>query len=283
MKNIKKIVKWFIHLFRDSVEFIIFLLYLLRQHSFRNPIEKKFSGTLVVLANGPSLTTVLDRITTDEDFENVDFMAMNYMANTEKFWTIKPKHYCLTDPIFFCPSGHEDESIAMYRNMEKVDWNMNIYIPKYALKHFFSFSHLKNPYINVIALNTAPYLGFENFRNYFYKAGLSMPCSQTVAIQTIYVSIMLGYSLIKLYGVDHSYTVSLCVNDNNEVCRRYEHFYKSDDAELKPIGSDMVEFFSQGVKVFKGHKYLAAFAKYMNVCILNCTKGSFIDVYERKL
>lgn len=284
MKLIKQIVKSIYRIVVETFSFIKFLLLLLLNRSFRNPIKPSHEGTVCLLANGPSLKSVLDRITVDDEFKNVDFIVMNYISQDERFWQIRPKHYCLADPIFFQESFRTQESLDMFAAWDKIDWDMNVYIPKVSKEQFAKFANIHNPYIHVIGVNCVEYYGYECLRNYFYKKGLAMPPSQTVAIMTVYVSIKLGYSLVRLYGVDHSYTPTLVVNEKNQLCRRYEHFYQNDENELRPIvpAYDMVSFFSQLVNVFGGHKKLASFAEYMHVKIQNCTKGSYLDTYDRE-
>lgn len=284
MKIIKQILKSIYHLTKVMLSFVKFLLLLLWNKSYRNPIKSTYKGTLCLLANGPSLKKVLERITIDNEFKNVDFIVMNYFSRDALFWKIKPKHYCFADPIFFQESSRTQESIDMYATWNKIDWDINVYVPKNIKKQFIKFAKITNPNIHVVGVNTVTYYGYERFRNFFYKKGLSMPESQTVAIMTIYVAIQLGYSIIRLYGVDHSYTASLVVNEKNQLCRRYEHFYKDNEAELRPINPpiDMMSFFFVLTKVFDGHKKLASFGKYMHIKILNCTKDSYIDSYDRE-
>jgi hypothetical protein len=116
---------------KDTVGFICFLLSLIRYRSFSNPIKKKYSGTVAVLANGPSLKEVLPRLTTDEEFKNIDFIVMNFFAFDDVFFKIKPKHYCLADPMFF-KENHQINDVKRLFNIlqNNVNWDLNIYIPK---------------------------------------------------------------------------------------------------------------------------------------------------------
>jgi hypothetical protein len=282
--------------FKDTTMFIYFFLCLVRHKSFSNPIKRQYSGTVTVLANGPSLKEVIPCLTTDNKFRNSDFVVMNFFAFDNVFFEIKPKHYCLSD-IIFMQSEYSEYTIAKQKQVlelfkilqEKVDWDLTIYVPKCYFKDHLSYSKLTNPFIKHVPLNIVKYSGYESFRFFFYKNGLALPGIRSVAIVAIYAALNAGYSCINLYGVDHSFFDSLCVNDNNQLCNRLRHFYDNSQEELlKPIMrydgmiykiSDYINGISD---IFRGHDFLSAYAKFLHVKILNCTKGSMIDSYERK-
>lgn len=286
----KVFIKSALGLLKKSIYFLLFILRLCYRKSYANPFKRAYSGTVAVLANGPSLKEVLTRVETDVEFQNVDFIVLNYFAFEDVFFRIKPKHYCLADPMFFGDSHRKADAVRLFSILqERVDWDLNIYVPKSGLKSFRSFSKLTNPYLHIVALNTEEYAGYESLRFKFYKKGLSMPRIQTVANMAIFVGINSGYSRINLYGVEHTFLDSLCVNDKNQLCNKDKHFYDKEEAQLKPIiktdSQDEVwkigDYLMAIAWMFKSHELLAAYAKYKNVRILNCTKGSMIDSYER--
>ncbi len=47
-----------------------------------------------------------------------------------------------------------------------------------------------------------------------------MPLAQTVANMVIYVGTNSGYQQIGLYGVDHTFFDSMCVDGNNRLCNK---------------------------------------------------------------
>jgi hypothetical protein len=274
---------------KDTIEFIYFLFNFIKNRSFKNNIKKNYSGTAAVLANGPSLKEVLLTISTKSEFKDVDFIVLNFFAFENTFFEIKPKHYCLADPMFFQETHKIDGVLKLYKILnENVNWNMNIYIPKHYLAKFKSFSKLKNKYISIFCYNNTRYDGFEIFRNYFYKNNLAIPPTQNVANLAIYLGINLGYSKLNLFGVDHTFFDSLCVNEKNEVCVRETHFYSDSKAILKPLRRNdndevfkMSDYIAAIQKMFKSHDLLNEYAKYKNVEIVNYTKQSLIDSYKR--
>lgn len=286
----KSFIKSIIRFIIQTLRMALFLLRMVWHGTYSNPFKTSYKGTVAVLANGPSLKEVIPTLQTDPAFQDVDYIVMNYFAFEEVFFQIKPKHYCLADPMFFGETHRKEEALRLFALFQqKVDWPLNIYIPASELKKFKTFSQLDNPHIHIVPLCTIDYTGYERFRFYFYKHSVSMPCPQTVANMCIFVAINVGYSQVNLYGVDHTFFDSLCVDDQNRLCNRDTHFYDNGTPSLKPIQRiDSGKVWKIGdyliaiAKMFKSHDLLAAYAQYRNVKIVNCTKGSMIDSYERK-
>ena len=286
----RTVLKAFYHFIKNLVHFILFILRLLYQGKLNNPIKKIEKGTITLLANGPSLKSIVPFLTTDERFKHTDFIVLNYFPNEKVFWELKPKFYCLADPMFFGVSHKENEVKNLFKNLNNIDWNISLFIPKYfGKKRFLQYSNLNNPNIKILEINSIPYDGFPQLRNYLYKKGVTMPQIGTVAHLAIYASLNLGYEEIKLYGVEHTFLDSLCVNEKNQLCNKDKHFYDNEEVELKPILKNdsinevwKISDYLYGISLmFKGHDLLADYAKYLDVKIINCTKGSMIDSYER--
>lgn len=285
------LVKRCLRFFKQTVHFLLFVLRLVYHGNLSNPFKVQYKGTVAMLANGPSLKDVIARIQSDEEFHNVDFIVLNYFAFEDCFFSIKPKHYCLADPMFFKESFRKKDAMLLFSILqERVDWKMNIYIPSTEQNRFKAFSHLSNPNIRIIPLSTVEYNGYESLRCIFYRKGLSMPRPQTVANMAIYVGINSGYSRVNLYGVEHTFLDSLCVNDKNQLCNRDKHFYDKVEAPLRPIlKTDSLtevwkisDYLMAIAWMFKSHDLLSNYARYREVRIVNCTSGSMIDSYERK-
>lgn len=291
MGVIKKLIKKVLSFLKDTVSFGSFLVHLLAQTkgNLHNPIKKIYSGKVVMLANGPSMKDVLPRLTTEE-FRSMDFIVLNFMGMEEVFVQIRPKHYCLADPMFFQKNHNYEKVMKLFNELnEKVNWEMNLYIPRIKLESFVSYSNLKNKHIRILPLNLIPYSGYEVLKNFFYRYGLSMPPVATVANMAIYVGINSGYHEISLYGVDHTFFDSMVVNSQNQLCNRDKHFYDNGEVELKPILRNdnsqiwKISDYVHGIgNMFTSHDLLSRYAKSQNVKIWNCTECSMIDSYDRK-
>lgn len=286
----KKRIKKVLYFIAKSCSFLKFTAKVVLQGSYKNKIKKQFVGTVAVLANGPSLKEVIPKLTTSDEFTSLDFIVLNFFAFEETFYQIKPQHYCLADPMFFADSLKTKDIRKMYNLLEsKVDWNMFLYIPALNYKNFLTYSRITNSKIKVVKLSTNDYYGYEKFRNYFYKIGFAMPSPKTVANMAIYVGLNSGYKELRLYGVDHTFFDSLIVNELNQLCHKQEHFYSS-TPKLEPIirnhdgfQYNMSEYLKDLAFLFRSHDLLEKYSEFLKVDILNFTKNSLIDSYDRKI
>lgn len=251
--------------------------------------KKTYSGTLAVLANGPSLKEVLNRIPTSEEFKNVEFSAMNFFACTPSFKEIKPKFYCLVDPMFCMSTWHDEDVKKVFQRLqEDVDWDMTLFIPAYyRLSRFKEFSQITNPHINIVVLNSSRYLGKSSkIFSWLFKRGLTIPRS-TVAQTCIYTGINMGFEEIHLYGMEHTFFGSLAVSQDCRLCSIEEHFYGKEE-KLKPLLKNdngaqykVSDFLLQKGFLFFMHDVLSDYAKSVKCRIINYTPVTMIDSYER--
>ena len=285
-KNTLNIVLQFI---MDTLKFTIYILKLINQNSFKNKLCQEYTGIAAVLANGPSLNEELPRLSDAEEFQGVDFIVLNLFAFEEIFFRIRPKHYCLADPMFFKNSHRIESVLKLYDILEnRVNWDLNIYIPAERYKDFISFSGILNEKLKIVKINMIDFNGYNNLRNYFYRKNLSTPHVQNISNLAIYVAINLGYTEVRLYGVDHTF-FDISVNEQNQLCYMESHFYDKKQPVLKPIKNNETdqlmktsEYLNAILKMFQSHDLLENYAKYRNVKIFNFTKCSMIDSYERK-
>ena len=135
-KMVKKEIKSALSFAKQTVKFVFFLAHLLFQTkgNLKNPLKKVYSGKVAMLANGPSMKNVLPRLTTDE-FKNTDFIVLNFFGSMDIFTQIKPKHFCMADPMFFQENHNHDRVMKLFDDLnKKVDWEMNLYIPVYIVR-----------------------------------------------------------------------------------------------------------------------------------------------------
>ena len=124
-----------------------------------------------------------------------------------------------------------------------------------------------------------------------YRRGLGSGNFGTVVQNGEFVAMLLGYRTIELYGVDHTLLEGLVVDDKNRLCRTQSHYYDTEPAQPKPIYVNattpprpytMASYLAETAELFRGHEVLAEYAHTQGVRIINCTKGSMIDAYERE-
>lgn len=290
----KSIIKNF---FIQSINSILYIYRTIRNRLFRGIISQDGKGVCYILANGPSLNEDLPFLVKNEDFAPSSCFVMNFFLFNQSFFEIKPKHYCLADPILFkskeelgtiAPHFVEDIKKLHYILNEKVDWSLTIYIPNRLFPDMKRNFKITNHNISIIRVNDIPYQGYKFLTYPLYKMGLAAPPFQTVANMALYIGVMKKYSQIKIYGLDHSFFEDLYINSDSELCSFDKHFYDI-DKNIKPIpmlkedGSQykISQFIQDVCYMFKAHDILEEFARHLNVEIVNCTRNTLVDSYKR--
>lgn len=276
------------HLFFELL--YIFLKNLPAYRFKKQPFTKDSASKIVVLANGPSLHE--DLIEFQPENNELTYLAVNYFANTKLFNVYKPNHYVIIDSLIFSTTFKDtrvqDKTEELYRVFrDNIHWPINLYLPTdiYKKKDIVNkFS--SNPKVTVYSFNTQMSNTFVNIRSLLFRFNLAAPVTNNVASAGIYISILLGFKIIYLTGADHSWTRSIHVNDRNQVCIKDDHFFNPNvEAEpwLKSNGEifKMSEILLAFSTMFKSYEILRSFADKQGVKIINKTKRSFIDAFER--
>lgn len=276
---------------------VIFFLKLFFKEDFKNYIANKTkigkkSEKMVVLANGPSMRNTIHQIL-NHGFEDMgsDFFMMNFAANMDEFYLIKPKFFVISDPLFYNMDKYNKERVLkLYTNLNnRVDWTLNVYVQYPWIRDPKYMKIFKNTFLNIIPLHYQIYSGIEKFRFPLMMKGLASANFGTVLQHAIHIGIVLEYKEMDLYGADHTFFDGLMVTDKNEVCRRTQHVYDS-NATIEPlyhyftgekIPYTMTFFLKEYAKLYEGHEIMKAFADYFNVKIVNKTKPSMLDCYSR--
>ena len=218
----------------------------------------------------------LPRLIARREYEARDFMAVNFFAEDDRFEVVRPGYYVLSDPMFFRDSECRDRVAALYRTLDsKVTWPMTLYVQFYNPEKFDYRAALPNPRIRIVRFHTQVYgLGSANFG--------------TVVQVGEYVALLLGYRQIELYGVDHTLLDGLCVDDANRLCRADRHYYDAGPRAPQPIYMKvphvpytMSVYLAEVAELFRGHEVLRDYAASLGARIVNRTRGSMIDAYER--
>lgn len=254
-------------------------VFLIKENGRNYVRYEKRGKPLRILANGPSLKKEMEQI--EKDFDNFDYCLINFSYRNQLFEQVRPQMYVLADPAFFGP----EYSPEMIRCFEQADWDMTLYIP-YRFRR--SFPGLSNPHVKVLMFHKGEYKGFECIKRFLYKKGLSMPRPQNVLVAAIFNAINAGYQKVELYGVDHSWTRDMVINDQNEVCSIDSHYYDTKQVVLRPAAlksNGEKPTFHESLRslalAFESYHKLRKYADYRGVEILTMTQGSFIDAFER--
>ena len=271
----------------EAIHVLFFIIPYIFDKGKRFPYKKNKTGTLCVLANGPSLKEVLKKID-NKEFYNVEFSVMNSFADVPEFEIIKPKYYCMVDPLFIHETVKIDLAMKAFKALnEKVNWEMTLFIPSFfGLNRFLAFSHINNPFINIRVLPSIRYGGESTFiPTILFKYGMTIP-RMTVAQTCIYIGINSGFEEIHLYGMEHTFINTLAVDKQSRLCWKDEHFY-DDKMEQKLFYKNdgslykISEYLLEKSILFKTHDILALYAKQIGCKILNYTPITMIDSYKR--
>lgn len=247
---------------------------------------------VIVLANGPSLKDSLKEEFVDLDrYKNTAFFVINDFSATEEYGKIRPSFYALSDSKYFVDTIYREKSERILRLInERTQWNLWLYVPFKYYKSFIQNGWINNPLIQIVPFHSIRFWGLDSIRMYAYKKGLGNGEFGTVALNAIYVSIILGFKNIFLYGIDHNFFDGLYVTQDNVLCNKNTHFFDKKESEIRPMichydGMNqpftMQDFLIEKLDVFTGHVVMKKFSQYMGCNIINCTKNSLVDTYKR--
>lgn len=240
--------------------------------------EKK---ELRIIGNGPSL--IIDKVI-DKD-PNIEYCMVNHACKTKEFQTIKPNIYIVADPGFIL-NTYLDVVRESWKELKKVNWNMEIYVPFYLLDK--ALENLKGSKLKVYGYHSAPLKIWNKVSFAFYDLNIAIPGAGNVMVPSIYIGILKGFSTIRLYGSDHSWTEQLRVNEKNQVCIKDVHYYDNGLVKLKPWNDETGKPFSMKIilkkfsEVFEQYEILEQYARSRNVSIINMCPESFIDSFEKQ-
>ena len=89
--------------------------------------------------------------------------------------------------------------------------------------------------------------------------------------------------------MDHTLLDGLCVDDGNRLCRIDRHYYDGAEAaapqpiykKVPHVPYTMADYLAEVAELFRGHEVLRDYPAALGARIVNRTRGSMIDAYER--
>ena len=239
----------------------------------------KKSSECIIIGNGPSVNLLFEE--NRNYIDNKDVFVVNFFCLTKYFKEIKPSYYVIADPDLFSDFYNYElkmQTKELVEILNNITWPMILFIPVRFIKTEL-FNSFVNPNLKVVPFNTTPIKGFKFFENFFFKANLGMPIPESVIIAAIFLAINTDYNVLNLFGVEHSWLKNLSVNSNNEVYVGLDHFY--DASEKTDEKRKLSHFLLSQSRLFNSHLQLQDDSKYLGKHIINRTKDSFIDAYDR--
>ncbi len=243
------------------------------------------SEPLIIMGNGPSLR---DTIANHSDIlQGSKTLAVNFAANADSYFDLKPDIYVLADPHFFRTEQDGKSSdpnvVRLWDNIASTDWPMTLYVP---CKAMISDKIRKNGNITVKKYNLTPGEGLARPIHWLYKKGLAMPRPRNVLIASIMLALREGYRDIRIVGADHTWSRDLWVDDKNRVISVQKHFYKDNDKEFERVAQEYAGYHLHDILnsltiAFRSYHQIAEYAQKIGATVTNCTPGSFIDAFPR--
>lgn len=274
---------------KDIFDFFIFVVHVLLAKRLSSSITK-FRKTrtlpMFIMGNGPSLNEIKKDI---KDRSQVNLTAVNLSILTDDFFYYKPEVYVAVDPTMI-NLNNENSYKCWSLLRDKVNWNILLVINSGYSEEIKKIVSC-NPFLH---LASAPFGSWTPSTSFFkpfafklMDLGINSAPRINVCISAITASIVLGYKDIRLYGVDHSWFNNLAVDDFNRVCLKDTHFYDNEEPVYKPFYRingkihTMVTLMEGYVELFTAYEVIRQYADYKSIKIINKTKGSFIDAFEK--
>jgi hypothetical protein len=284
IKAVKAIIKFILH----STRTILWFYRQIKYENFHNYIVKKSQKkSLAIFGNGPSLSDILNCDDIEKIHTDNDILVVNAASISSYYDIIKPQYYLFSDSGYWIGSWIKNREETFDSILTKTSWPLTLFFPFQAFKVYpYKERFKKNTNLSILPYHINTWIGYEHFAHKVYQRGLSMPKAYNVVVGAIFNGINLGYTTINLYGVDHTWTQSMCVNNKNQVCRIKNYFYDQDpslEPWLKDTGQPykLYEILRDISDAFESYHKLELYARSKGVTIINHTKNSFIDAFER--
>lgn len=264
-----------------------------------------------IFGNGPALKHALEN--GSEILSDAHVAVVNGFATSEEYEAVRPQSYFIKDGIFFWITREEMEdpenswrgkrsegetntiisvSNAIKSIRQKTTWPLLMYVPFSARKSYM-YEYLKeNANIRFVFFNNVKARGFKPFIYHFlYSKGLANPQFQNVVQMAIFQKINEGFKEIYLSGINANFHEYLKVGDDNKVYTLQHHFYDKKptrnviadrDEKGNYIPQPLWKQFDSLRRLFYGFMVLKDYAEYHQVRIVNTSKESYIDAFERR-
>lgn len=278
--------------FENSLQSVVSVMKVILLSKLGLPKFSNQKPNASILGNGPSLNQAL---ADDLDFlKETDIYCVNLFALSTVYASLKPQNYVLLDPAFFMFSeqndGRQDIKKTFDAIIQQTNWPMRLFVPARS-KSSYIVKKLKQerPNIQIYFFNYTIVRGFPAFRHWFFKHNLGMPQCQNILAASLYVALLQDYKNVYLFGADHSWHEEIRITEQNEFEMRQVHFYDNANNVKHEKVIDVrnnsrprlhAQFLSLH-KVFYSYEILGAFAKSRNIIVLNASKKTYIDAFER--
>jgi len=204
-----------------------------------------------IIGTGPSLNEMdLTYLKNEVTF------GVNFLFKSEQFKVLNPTYYAITDEFFHNQGKEYLEGI--FNNTKN-----SIMICNYKGKRVVNSCKIKPKEVYYIYQKLFPHKKLT-----CVDAHKNMTIGMNVVTGCIQMAIYMGFSEIYLIGADF----------NSFASEKPNHCYTDDSNEREISLADELKFYSHATYF---HYYIAKYAKDRNIKILNASKFSLLDAYER--
>jgi hypothetical protein len=278
--------------FENSLQSVVSVLKVILLTKLGIPKFSNQKTNASILGNGPSLSqTLADNLSF---LKETEMYCVNLFALSKVYASLKPENYVLLDPAFFMFNEQNDSRQDIKKTFDAIiqqtDWSMRLFVPARS-RNSYIVKKIKqeSPNIQICFFNYTIVRGFPTFRHWFFEHNFGMPQCQNILAASLYVALLQDYKNIYLFGADHSWHEEIRITDQNEFEMRQVHFYdnathvkheKVIDVRNNSRPKLHAQFLSLH-KVFYSYEILGAFAKFRKINVLNASKKTYIDAFER--
>ena len=275
-----------------GASFFTLLKIVFRSKLFLKKHQSISTDELYILGNGPSFKNDLKNY--KGELSRKKLLSVNGFPMTEAFSELKPSYFIVCSPGFYNDQAI-DYNVSVRADIisnliEKTNWPLTFFLPVSAKKNKTFVNKVNaNKHINIRYYNTTPVEGLYIFSRLFLTTGLGSPRPHNVLIPSILQAINSGYKKVYILGADHSWLPQITVNSKNQVLLNQKHFYDADTATPKQMHKNegqnnrhLHEVLEKFYFSFKSYHLLDRYAKDKSCRIVNLTKNSYIDAFERE-
>jgi hypothetical protein len=257
---------------------------------FRVTIPETDQEECILLGNGPSLKQDLEKYAHFP--EGKDLICVNHFPSTDLFEKLKPATYITSAPDLWLDDIDKrfvNQSKVLFDNLaRRTTWPLEFYIPFEAARHRRWQEQVRaNPHITIRYYNNVPMEGWQWFAFFCFNRKWGMPRPHNVMIPSMMIALWKKYRTIYLLGADHSWLKEITVTETNEVLINQKHFYDEHESKSLPLDKrgkgkrNLAELLYKFMTAFASYFEIRYYAQHRGCKILNATKGSYIDAFER--
>jgi len=142
--------------------------------------------------------------------------------------------------------------------------------------------------VSFVFINRTVVDGWKPVRNWLYRRQAGMPPPQNVLIGALMAGIAAGFKKIVILGADHTWHQGLEVGSDGVLKSAEHHFYDPKPWKVAIHHPETLkratvhDYFHNLYRTFRSYHLIREFADQEKVVIINASRVTFIDAFERR-